>query len=104
MSKKCHHNEIHLHKADKKTTHAPGNASGIYSSDLRGILNPSAEPFTQPFRIKHLSDFLTLKFMTFCAILSLIMHINLAMIANIDFHDKILKHREESILLDEPKP
>ena len=78
MYVRCQHNDLTLQKADKKTTCAPGNASGMRPSNLSLILNPCAKPFIQPFQTKSLVDLLTLKFMAFCIILSLSMRMNLA--------------------------
>ena len=45
-------------------------------------LNPNAKPFTRPLHIKHMSDFLTFSYMTFCMILSLSMNLNWIIRAN----------------------
>ena len=82
MSVRCQHNDLNLLKSDKKTTCAPGNATGIRPSNLSLILNPCAKPFIQPFRTKSLIDLLTLKFIAFCIILSLSMSVNLARFRN----------------------
>ena len=60
MSKKCHHNEVYLYKAEKKMTDALGNASSFWSGNLNLTLNPCAKPFIQPLRVKHSLDLLTL--------------------------------------------
>ena len=59
MSKKCHHNEVYLYKAEKKMTDALGNASSFWSGNLNLTLNPCAKPFIQPLRVKHSLDLLT---------------------------------------------
>ena len=57
-------------------TYTPGNASDSGSGYLMLPLNPHAKPFIQAFDIKHMKDFRTFKFMTFCMILSLAFNLN----------------------------
>ena len=76
MSKKCHQDESFEYISDKRMTYTPGNASDSGSGYVMLPLNPHAKPFIQASDIKHIKDLRTVKFMTFCMILSLAFNLN----------------------------
>ena len=88
------------HKPDKGTTYAPGNASDIV---CESTLNPKAKPYTRPLHFKHMSDFLTFGYMTFCTILSLSINLNWITRTNRSLFHILSKIGEEkcSILSDD---